>query len=117
MLLIRSLGAILVLRGFAPFGKLKASAPQGEDGVRFAASSQFNLRPSSEVSPHGEVRRLLSGRGLEPRGRVRLSPHLLCLQLDAAAMQDRFGIAIRLLAPFEDEIEGGLEGDGAVEIA
>ncbi len=44
-------------------------------------------------------------------------PRLLCLQLDAAAMQDRFGIAIRLLAPLEDEIESGLEGDGAVEIA
>ena len=38
------------------------------------------------------------------------------LQFQAARVEDGFGVAARLLASLEDEIAGGLEGDGALEI-
>lgn len=37
------------------------------------------------------------------------------LQLQLARMQDRLGVAIRLDAALEDEVAGGVEGDGIVE--
>src|SRR5690606_2824197 len=45
----------------------------------------------------------------------RLTKPVTRLQLEAAGMQDRFGVAVRLHATLEDEVAGRLKGDRILE--